>query len=159
MLTFPKPFPRVLSRRALLVNDYSEIYNILLLREVINVMAKKNKKNCYAIHLINDKKDMVVKTWAECQNLTKGRNNMFKGFMTEQDAWEWLKSITEEQEKKHDEIVAYQKEIKRIKQSQKEYRFRLDERTSRLFQEKLERMHMKADEVIKDFVREYIGEE
>lgn len=27
MLTFPKPFPRVLSRRALLVNDYSEIFD------------------------------------------------------------------------------------------------------------------------------------
>lgn len=122
-------------------------------------MAKKVKKSCYAIHLINEKKDMVVRTWAECQSITKGHNNMFKGFMSEQEAWDWLNGITVEQEKKHDEIVAYQREIKRRKKSQKEYRFRLDEQTSQLFQEKLERMHMNADEVIKDFIREYIDEE
>lgn len=122
-------------------------------------MAKKAKKSCYAIHLINEKKDMIVSTWSECQQITKGHNNMFKGFATEQEAKEWLSSITEEKEKKHDEIVAYQREIKRIKKSQKEYRFRLDEQTSQLFQEKLERMHMNADEVIKDFIKEYIGED
>lgn len=122
-------------------------------------MAKKPKKKFYAIHLINEKEDIVVKTWAECQKIIKGHNNMFKGFITEQEAREWLKGITEEQEKKHDEIVAYQKEMKRIKKSQKEYRFLLDEKTSQLFQEKLKRMHHKADEVIKDFIKEYIGEE
>lgn len=127
-----------------------------------NKSMRKTKKNCYAIHLINEKRDIVVKTWVECQNLTKGKNNLFKGFATENEAWDWLNSITEADERRHDEIVARQREIKRIKQEKKkddEYRFRLDKKTSELFQEKLEQMHLNAEFVIKDFIKEWISME
>lgn len=66
---------------------------------------KKKKKNCYAVHWIEEKKDFVVKSWTECQRLIEGHNMMFKGFMNEEQANEWLSSITEQDERKHNEIV------------------------------------------------------
>lgn len=66
---------------------------------------KQEKKNCYAVHWIDEKKDFVVKSWTECQKLIEGHNTMFKGFMNEEQANGWLASIMEQDERKHNEIV------------------------------------------------------
>ena len=123
-------------------------------------MAKKKTKNCYAIHLINEKKNVVVKSWSQCQQITKGHNNMFKGFMTEEEAWEWLNGITSVQEKKHDEIVAKRKAIKDMKKNMIEYRFRIDRNLSDDLQKELSRLNLSVDRLMDDLIRDYLyGEE
>lgn len=121
--------------------------------------VRKPKKKCYAIHWIDEKKDMIVTTWPECQKKIKGHNNMFKGFQSEEEAKKWLAGITRQKEKKHNEMVEKNKEIKRIKKSKVRYQFRLDKALSDKFQEKLKIMRLDVDAVIADFIREYVGED
>ena len=61
---------------------------------------KKQKKNYYAIHFIDEKRDEIVTSWEECQRKMKGRHNMFKGFMTKEEALAWLGGITKEAEER-----------------------------------------------------------
>ena len=118
-------------------------------------MGKKGKPKVYAIRWIDEKKNMVVSSWAECQKKTKGHNNMFKSFPTEEEAWNWLNSITDVDEQRHNQMVARRVELKREKKTL--FHFTLDEKTAIEFQAKLKRMRMSVDDVVRDFVREYIG--
>ena len=117
---------------------------------------KKTKKNYYAIRLINEKKNIVVKKWSECQQITKGHNNMFKGFMTEEEACEWLKEITPKQEKKHDEMVKQQREVKKLKKDRVLYQFRIDQKLSDDLQKKMAEMHLTVDRLMDDLIRDYL---
>lgn len=119
-------------------------------------MAKKQKKKCYAIHFIGNKKDVIVDSWTECQELMKGHNNMFKGFMTEEEAKKWLGGITGEQEDLHDQQVRDRREAKRIKDNQIEYRFVMDNELSEAFQKKLNGLHYSINRIMNEMVREYV---
>lgn len=120
---------------------------------------KTRKKKYYAVHWIDEKEDMIVTTWPECQKKIKGHNNMFKGFQSEEEAKKWLAGITVQQERKHDEMVKKGKELKRINKSKVRYQFRLDKELSDKFKEKLRIMRVDVDTVVTDFIREYVGED
>lgn len=123
-------------------------------------MAKKQKKNCYAVHWIDEKKDFIVKSWDECQKLTKGHNNMFKGFMSDDEAKEWLKGITKQKEEKHSEQVKKNREIKKIKKDRIQYMFRIDKNLSDDLQKELNNLHISVDRLMDDLIRDYLyGEE
>lgn len=123
-------------------------------------MSKKVNKKFYAIHFINDNENVITESWTECQELTKGRNNMFKGFMKQEEAEDWLKNITPEQEERHNEIVQKNRKVKAMKQSQVQYTFRIDKKMSDDLQKKLNALHISVDKVMNDMIREYLyGEE
>ncbi|WP_073508186.1 ribonuclease H family protein [Streptobacillus notomytis] len=44
----------------------------------------------YAYYIEEEKKSGIVKTWTECQSLTKGKNARFKKFENEKEAKKWL---------------------------------------------------------------------
>jgi len=66
---------------------------------------KKPKKNFYAVHYIGTTENIITSVWSECQKLTRGRDNMYKGFYTLEEAEQWLKNITPRHEKRHKERV------------------------------------------------------
>ena len=57
-------------------------------------MTNKPKSKCYAIHYIDNNENKIIKTWAECSKLIKGRSNKYHGFANEKDAKEWLNSFS-----------------------------------------------------------------
>lgn len=123
-------------------------------------MSKKVNKKFYAIHFINDNENVITESWTECQELTKGRNNMFKGFMSREDAEEWLSQITPDQEERHNEMVKKNRIVKTMKQSQVQYAFRIDKKMSDDLQEKLDALHISIDKLMNDMIYEYLyGEE
>lgn len=123
-------------------------------------MGKKTSKKFYAIHFINDNENIITESWSECQELTKGRNNMFKGFMSKEDAEGWLSQITPDQEERHNEMVKTNRIVKTMKQSQVQYAFRIDKKMSDDLQEKLNALHISIDKLMNDMIYEYLyGEE
>lgn len=56
-------------------------------------MAQKLKKKFYAVKK-GKMYPVVVQTWKECQDLTEGvPDAKYKGFMTEEEAWDWIYGI------------------------------------------------------------------
>ncbi len=51
------------------------------------------RKNFYAIYWIADYESFVVKDWTTCQNLCKGHPNVYRGFSTEEEAYDWLDNV------------------------------------------------------------------
>ncbi len=119
-------------------------------------MAKKQLKKCYAIHFINEKRDEIVFSWRECQEKMKGHNNMFKGFMTEEEAKKWLTGITKEKEEHHNKQVELHKQQKRAKNikisTPKTYTFMLDEKYSKVLDEWLSARKMKLSDYMKEII-------
>lgn len=119
-------------------------------------MSKKQKKKCYAIHFIDEKRDEIVFSWSECQEKMKGHNNMFKGFMTELDAEEWLKGITTDKEKAHNRQVDAHREEKKVRKKQiaslKKYSFILDEEHAKALDEWLAQRNVKLSDYMKEIV-------
>lgn len=119
-------------------------------------MAKKQRKNCYAIHFLDNGEDVIVKTWADCQKRTKGRGNMFKGFMSEDEAREWLASITGKKEQAHKEQVKRSKEIKRAKGTKATYLVQLEPEADKAFRKRVMEIGMPAEKLIENLILEYL---
>ena len=61
----------------------------------------KRRKNLYAVYFIKEQERKIFYNWQECQKAMKGQDNLFKGFMNEQEAEEWFSSITENKIEAH----------------------------------------------------------
>ena len=113
----------------------------------------KKRKNWYAIHFIDDqKKDVIVSDWGDAQNIMKGHNNMFKGFMTREEADKWLLDISVNDEQRHNKFVKEIKGRKRLPKT-KTYIIKLPEDVAKVLDEKLGELHITAGELFEDFVR------
>ena len=117
---------------------------------------KKAKKNYYAIHYIGTKENVITSVWSECQKLTRGRNNMYKGFSTLEEAERWLKCITPLQEKKHAEWVKKAKAMNELKKNSVKYMFSIDKGLSDDLQAKLTVLHISVDRLMDDLIRDYL---
>ena len=45
----------------------------------------KKRKNLYAVYFIKRQERKIFYNWQECQKAMKGQDNLFKGFMNEQE--------------------------------------------------------------------------
>ena len=116
----------------------------------------KQKKKCYAIHYVGKNEDVIVTSWDECQRLTKGRNNMFKGFMSEEEAKLWLASITKQSEERHNQLVEKSKAIKKAQKEKVAYQFRIDKEMSDDLDKKLLELHLTVDRLMGDLISDYL---
>lgn len=114
------------------------------------------KKKCYAIHYTDTKENIITMSWTECECLIKGKRNMFKGFVTKEEAHDWLASITPNAEHRHNKQVQKAKTLKKEKVSQIQYSFSIDKSLSIDLENKLIRMHLSFDELIDDLIRDYL---
>ena len=56
------------------------------------------KKKCYAYYLPQENRSGTTETWAECEEIVRGKDAFFKGFVNPQDAYVWLKNPTYKKE-------------------------------------------------------------
>ena len=122
-------------------------------------MKKPNKK-FYAVHYIGTKENVITPVWGECKKLIKGRDNMFKGFYTYEEAEQWLKGITPYKEKKHKERIQKAQALREAKKNTVKYMFSIDKKLSDDLQAQLTALHISIDRLMDDLIRDYLyGEE
>lgn len=117
---------------------------------------KKPKKNFYAVHYIGTKENVITSVWNECKMLTKGRDNMYKGFYTYEEAEQWLKGITPFQEKRHKERVQKAQAMREVKKNTVKYMFSIDKKISDDLQAQLTALHISIDRLMDDLIRDYL---
>lgn len=142
------------------------------------------RKYCYAVHFIGGE-DKIFFSWAECDKAMRGRPHIQKGFMCEDEAQEWLNSLTKEHEETSKQHYRWAKEAKQrkkelqnqiqsrnnveqqriqvqpnpkgvIRTSMITYQFRIDRKISDDLQKKLESMHITIDRLMDDLIRDYL---
>ena len=59
-----------------------------------NDQFKKPQKKCYAYCLPQENRSGTTETWAECEEIVRGKDALFKSFTNPQDAYVWLKNPT-----------------------------------------------------------------
>lgn len=117
-------------------------------------MAKK--KNYYAIHYIQSKESVIVKTWAECQKKTKGRANMFKGFATEAEAQEWLKGLGKENGAGHQKGKSKSKTPQKKPAGKLPITIKLDRDAAADLRKRAESIKMPVETLVENLVLEYL---
>lgn len=116
----------------------------------------KKRKNLYAVYFIKRQERKIFYNWQECQKAMKGQDNLFKGFMNEQEAKKWLTGITKKKEENHNKQVELHKQQKRAKNvkisTPKTYTFMLDEKYSKVLDEWLSARKMKLSDYMKEII-------
>lgn len=134
----------------------------------VSVKKKKvPKQKWYAIKSL-DKViiNKIVTSWDECNAIVKYHTAVYKSFTNEEEAKLFLLGMTEfEAQQKEDRVrIAMETSIEKRKLARAQqaksntYHVTVDKKLAEKFEEKLTRMHQNANEVLIDFVREYIGE-
>lgn len=123
-------------------------------------MSKKNVKKYYALHFIGKKQDEIVESWAEAQEKLKGHNNMFKSFLTEEEAKSWLAGITPDKEKQHNAQVEKSRQEKKEKAQYKKYSVNLPPDVAAVVDGLLEKRRTTISALVEDFIRtDYMSED
>ena len=123
-------------------------------------MSKKNVKKFYALHFIGEKQDEIVESWTEAQEKLKGYNNMFKSFLTEEEAKAWLADITPDKEIKHNVQVEKSRQVKKEKAQYKKYSVSLPPDVAKVVDELLDKRRTTISAIVEDFIRtDYMSEE
>lgn len=117
---------------------------------------KKQKKNFYAIHYIGTRENIIVKTWAECQKKTKGRANMFKGFITEDEAHKWLAEIDPKKEATHQKQAERSKEAKKNPTGKVSFSIKLERKAVSDLRKKAETFNMPVEFLVENLILEYL---
>lgn len=112
----------------------------------------KRRKNLYAVYFIKEQERKIFYNWQECQKAMKGHDNLFKGFMNEQEAEEWFSSITENKIEAHHHKVKQKRDKQELKSRSKKYEVHLDQKHS----EALEHFLKKHRLTISDYIKEVI---
>ena len=120
---------------------------------------KKQKKNFYAIHYIGSGENIIVKTWAECQKKTKGRANMFKGFVTEEEAREWLAGMDSKKETLHIKRYEKRKEVKKLPAGKVSFPIKLERQAISDLHKKAESFNMPMEFLVENLILEYLYDE
>ena len=118
------------------------------------------KKNFYAIYLIEKDEKIIVDSWQKCEQILKGNNHLQKGFVTKEEAEEWLNSLTAKDINKHNAIMDKIKSNKQQKiATNKSYTITIDKELAKKFDEKLRKMHFDAQYVLNDCIKEWVDDE
>lgn len=112
----------------------------------------KKRKNLYAVYFIKRQERKIFYNWQECQKAMKGQDNLFKGFMNEQEAEEWFSSITENKIEAHHHKVKQKRDEQELKSRSKKYEVYLDQKHS----EALECFLKRHKITITDYIKETI---
>lgn len=121
-------------------------------------MAKSKKY--YAIHFIDEKRDEIVSSWPDAQKKMKGHNNMFKSFLSEEDAKTWLSGITPDKEAKHNKNVEKGIQIKKEKAKNKKYVVSLPSDVAAVLDGLIEKRRTTVSAIVEDFIRtDYMSED
>ena len=128
-----------------------------------NVKKKNNIKNVtknvktpkyYAIKEGKGVKDIIVRSWAECEKLVKGYPSVYKSFKTEEEALEYLNTVNtelvKEQAKKGMEATKKKRATTRV------LSVRLDKDLVIKFEEKCQAMNMTKELVLKGMLEEWL---
>lgn len=117
---------------------------------------RKQKKNFYAIHYIGTGENIIVKTWPECQQKTKGRANMFKGFATEDEAQNWFAEITPKKEASHQKQAERSKEIKKNHACKVTFPLKLERQTVLDLRTKAATLNTSVESLAENLILEYL---
>lgn len=117
------------------------------------------KKKYYAIKE-GRKSNLIVDTWKECEELTKGYASKFKSFITKEDAEKYLqgKTIksTENQIVLSKEDTIKQKIIFKPKKGNKQVSATLNNETYTKFINKCKKFEIEEDKIIINLIKEWI---
>ena len=117
----------------------------------------KSRKKFYAIHLIKEKKDIIVEDWTEAQKIMKGNKNLFHGFATKEEAQSWLDGITPQDEAKH--IANVDRAKKKIANCKK-YSIQLPLDVAEVLDGLCSKWNKNASAILEDLIRtEYMSDE
>lgn len=109
----------------------------------------------YAIKEAKGVKDKIVRTWAECEKLVSGCPAVYKSFLTEYEALEYLKTV-------NTELVREQAkwgigETRRKRATTRVLSVRLDKDLFLSFEEKCNKLGLTKEDFIKNMVKKWIN--
>ena len=117
----------------------------------------KSRKKFYAIHLIDEKKDLIVESWPEAQEITFHRSHLLHGFETKEEAQSWLDGITPQDEAKH---IANVNRAKKEIANCKKYSIQLPLDVAEVLDGLCSKWNKNASAILEDLIRtEYMSEE
>ena len=119
----------------------------------------KQKKKLYAVYFVKSKKGKLYYKWDECQKAMKGHDNLFKGFMNEQEAEAWLNSINDKKIEVHHNVVNKKREEQKIKSQSKKYEIYLDQKHSAALDRFLKKWKINVSDYVKQVIELDLMEE
>lgn len=118
--------------------------------------VKKEKKKWYAIKAIDGKEiDVIVTTWEECKKIVLKHAAVYKSFPTEEQAKEYLGSMTKE---KQEQVLSQAKYCREQRKKVRKVTVTIPVDLYEKFEQKLKAMGYLSDTVIQDFIKEWVGE-
>ena len=125
-------------------------------------MTKKIKKKWYAIKSIDGTIiDKVVESWDECKEIVYHHIAVYKSFPNKDDAYKYLIDMDEYEATKKEEFVRREMENRhKYKEKKKEmitYMVTIDKELTSRFDLRLKRMNYTAEQVLADFIKEYVS--
>lgn len=118
--------------------------------------AKKPKpQKYYAIKVgKNGFKDTIVRTWAECKEIVLGYDSVYKSFLTEKEALDYLNTVDVKYVQKHMKIGIEKR--KKVKATTKPLHMRLDKDLMEDFEEKCTRLDLTPQKALEGMIKEWL---
>ena len=111
-------------------------------------MAKKKKY--YAIKIGKGVNDKITTSWAQCKELVIGYPSVYKSFLTEEEAKEYLDTVDVKKVKeKTKKAMEYRSNTKVLK-------VRLEKELVKDFEKKCEDMRLTQEQILKGLLEEWL---
>lgn len=120
-------------------------------------LAKKKLKKWYAIKSIDmNQVDLIVTTWKECEELVSHHKAVYKSFLTKEEAEDYLKNMTRNEQTKIIDQMQYNREKrKERKETTTLVKAYIPNEIYNQFQEKLKKMHYDQESTIIDLIQDW----
>jgi viroplasmin and RNaseH domain-containing protein len=124
-------------------------------------MAKKKKKKWYAIKSLDGKVvNEIVTTWDACKKKVDHHRAVYKSFVSEDEAKNYLNNMSVGQAMEAEKRVEYRKaEAKKRRATTKAIHCRVPNSVADKFEKKLKIMGYSPDDVVADLIKEWCSED
>lgn len=125
-------------------------------------MTKKKPKTqkYYAIKVGRNTKDKIVRSWSECKEIVNGYPSIYKSFLTEQEALDYLGSIKDTKKKleENKKATEYNKNKKKTTTALTNVfkGLRIDNELLKAFEDKCTEMNLDKNEILIELIKEWV---